>query len=340
VKTTLITGGAGFIGSNFVEKLFDLYEEERIVVLDAMTYAANLANIPERIQKSPRFRFILGDIRDEKIVSEAVAYADQVIHFAAESHVTRSLADDKPFFETDVMGTQTIAAAVSRNSWIKKFVHISTSEVYGTAVQAPMTEDHPLNPCTPYAAAKAGADRLVYAYRETYKIPTVIIRPFNNYGPKQHLEKVVPRFITSALMDEPLLVHGDGLMTRDWIFVEDTCEAILRAATSEAAIGQVFNVGTGVDVSVLEIAEQILDLTGKPRSLIRHIEARPGQVDRHIAATKKAEVFLSWAAQVNLAKGLQRTVEWYKANPTWWETSRSLAPRDITDEKRKLSGSY
>lgn len=340
MKTTLITGGAGFIGSNFVERFFDCFPEERIVVLDAMTYAANLANIPDRIRKDSRFRFILGNICDEKVVGEAVAYADQVIHFAAESHVTRSLADDRPFFETDVMGTHTIAAAVSRNNWIKKFVHISTSEVYGTAVEAPMSENHPLNPCTPYAAAKAGADRLVYAYRETYKIPTVIIRPFNNYGPKQHLEKVIPRFITSALVNEPLLVHGDGRMSRDWIFVEDTCDAVLRAITKDAAIGEVFNVGTGIDFSVMEIAERILELTGKPQSLIQHVEARPGQVDRHIALTTKAATILDWRAQVDLDRGLRRTVEWYKDNPTWWEASRAMAPRNITDPNRKLTGSF
>jgi dTDP-glucose 4,6-dehydratase len=339
--TTLVTGGAGFIGSNFVELLWDMCPDEKIIVLDVFTYAANPDNIPDLIKRDPRFRLVRGNIRDAKVVGELVKEADQVVHFAAESHVTRSIADDVPFFETDVLGTQTIAAAISRNrDRVKKFVHISTSEVYGTAVEDPMSETHPLNPCTPYAAAKAGADRLVYAYRETYGIPTVIIRPFNNYGPKQHLEKVVPRFITSALLGEPLLVHGDGQMTRDWIFVEDTCEAVLRALEEPLALGEVINVGTGLDVSVQTIAEQILELCGQPRSLIEHVSPRPGQVDRHIASTKKAWSLLDWVAEVKLNDGLRRTVDWYKANTAWWARQRNVAQISITDGERRLTGSY
>jgi dTDP-glucose 4,6-dehydratase len=257
--------------------------------------------------------------------------------------VTRSIADDKPFFETDVMGTQTIAAAISRNlSHIQRYVHISTSEVYGTAVRDPMDEEHPLNPCTPYAAAKAGADRLVYAYRETYGIPTVIIRPFNNYGPKQHLEKVVPRFITSALLDEPLCIHGDGNMTRDWIFVSDTCEAVLRALNFSVT-GQVFNVGTGIDTSVNTIADMILEFAGKTRSLIRHTPPRPGQVDRHISSTDKTRNLLDWSAKTRLAEGLEATVRWYADNRSWWQHHNHLSANgsiNITDETRGLEGSF
>jgi dTDP-glucose 4,6-dehydratase len=337
MKTTLVTGGAGFIGSNFIEQHWLKFD--RVVVLDAMTYAARAENIPAHIRESSNFQFVQGDIRDIKLVDELVAAASRVVHFAAESHVTRSIADDRPFFDVDVMGTQAIAAAVSRNPRIEQFVHISTSEVYGTAAYAPMDEDHPLNPCTPYAAAKAGADRLVYAYRETYKIPTIIIRPFNNYGPKQHLEKVVPRFITAAICDEPLLVHGDGKMTRDWIFVEDTCRAILAAVFSESA-GEVINVGTGIDTSVLTIAEMILDILGKPVALIEHIAPRPGQVDRHIASTAKAKRLLNWEAEIRLYDGLRRTVAWYKENRAWWEAGRAGAAVSVTDSDRRLVGSF
>jgi len=338
-NTTLITGGAGFIGSNFVELLFDRCPNDKIIVLDAFTYAAHPDNISDRIKSSDRFKLVRGDIRDPKIGS-LIAQADRVVHFAAESHVTRSIANDTPFFETDVLGTQNIASAVSRNlNRITKFVHISTSEVYGTAIRAPMDEDHPLNPCTPYAAAKAGADRLVYAYRVTYGIPTVIIRPFNNYGPKQHLEKVVPRFITSALLGDPLTVHGDGLMTRDWVFVTDTCEAVFSALTSPAAADEVINVGTGRDEPILKIAELILKFSGS-RSGIEHVAPRPGQVDRHIASTEKARRLLNWSARMSLEEGLRHAVEWYKANPKWWMRQRNIAQISVTDPERRLLGSF
>jgi dTDP-glucose 4,6-dehydratase len=340
---TLVTGGAGFIGSNFVELLFDRTpSDHRITVLDVFTYAANPANIPSRIQNSPRFKLVRGDIRDPEVVNRLISDVDRVAHFAAESHVTRSIADDRPFFETDVMGTQTIAAAISRSlGHIKKFLHISTSEVYGTAARAPMDEEHPLNPCTPYAAAKAGADRLVYAYRETYQIPTVIIRPFNNYGPKQHLEKVVPRFITSALLDKPMTVHGDGKMTRDWIFVKDTCEGVFRALFSDVTTGEVINLGTGIDTSVMTIAEMILDVLGKPKDLIRHVEARPGQVDRHISnVDKSARLLDGWKTEVRLYEGLRSTIEWYKTNRSWWLDQVETAQISVTDASRKLSGSF
>src|SRR5579872_1718040 len=257
MKTTLVTGGAGFIGSHFVEMLHDRYPDDAVVVLDVFTYAASPDNISERIRESKRFELVRGDIRNEDLVEGIVSRVDRVVHFAAESHVARSIGTDRPFFETDVMGTQVVAAAVSRHP-VSRFVHISTSEVYGTAARVPMDEDHPLEPCTPYAAAKAGADRLIYAYEKTYGIPTVIIRPFNNYGPRQHVEKVIPRFITQAILGEDITIHGDGGMTRDWLYVTDTCEEILQALMRPGIDGQVINVGTGSDVSISEIGRRIL----------------------------------------------------------------------------------
>lgn len=343
MTTTLITGGAGFIGSNFVEAFFDSYPLDNVIVLDAFTYAARDENIPDRILLSPRFSLVRGNICDAQIVNPLIAKSDQVVHFAAESHVTRSIADDRPFFQTDVMGTQTIAAAISRNlSKVNRFIHISTSEVYGTARKVPMDEDHPLYPCTPYAAAKAGADRLVHAYWETYGINSTIFRPFNQYGPKQHLEKVVPRFITSAILGKPLTVHGDGKMTRDWVFVKDTCKAILRAMSAHPldVDGEVFNIGTGIDVSVQTIAEMILDLTNKPLSLINHVDERPGQVDRHISSTAKASKMLGWEAETRLLEGLRQTVKWYQENRRWWEGRLDDASIEVTDSGRQLSGRY
>jgi dTDP-glucose 4,6-dehydratase len=220
-------------------------------------------------------------------------------------------------------------------------VHISTSEVYGTAVEAPMSEDHPLNPCTPYASAKAGADRLVYSYRTTYNIPTVILRPFNQYGPRQHIEKVIPRFITQALLGEPLTVHGDGLMTRDWIFVEDTCEAVYRALMLPDIDGNVINVGTGVDTSIMDIANMVLDATGRSRSDIKHVSQRPGQVDRHISSTEPARKLLSgWEASTILSHGIESTARWYASNRSWWERLLGSETVDVTDYRRRLSGSY
>jgi dTDP-glucose 4,6-dehydratase len=344
MRKILVTGGAGFIGSNFVEKVFDRHPDDEIVVLDVFTYASNPENIPERIAKSKRFSLVRGNIRDPEVVNALVSKVDAVVHFAAESHVTRSIADDTVFFETDVMGTHTIANAVAKNrSRIEKFVHISTSEVYGTAESAPMTEDHPLNPCTPYAAAKAGADRLVYAYRICHDIPLVLIRPFNNYGPKQHLEKVVPRFITQAICDEPLRVHGNGLMTRDWIYVEDTCDAVLSALNGgvvgdKRLCGQTINLGTGTDTSINDIAEAVVDFLGKPRHLIEHVEARPGQVDRHISSTTKSWELLGWKPKTTLFGGLPRTIRWYQENRAWWEKQRQASEVTVAHRKTgKLS---
>ena len=213
------------------------------------------------------------------------------MHFAAETHVTRSIFDNYHFFETDVLGTQVISNAVLRCAdRIERFIHISTSEVYGTAESPLMDEEHPLKPLSPYASAKAGADRLVYSYWATYQLPAVIVRPFNNFGPRQHLEKAVPRFITSCLLDEPLRLHGQGVAQRDWIYVVDTCEAIDRIvhAPRERVVGEVINIGTDVSMSVADVAHHVVRQMGKPESLITYVGDRPGQVFRHTADASKA----------------------------------------------------
>ena len=255
---------------------------------------------------------------------------DSVLHFAAETHVARSIYDDRRFFETDVLGTQSIANAVLKNrEKIERFIHISTSEVYGTAMVNPMDEDHPLNPMTPYAAAKAGADRLVYSYWRTHDLPVVILRPFNQYGPYQHLEKVIPRFITSALLDEPLTVHGTGEARRDWLYVEDTCERIDLVLHAEDAKvrGKVFNLGSGFDLDILTIAKMILGILGKPESLIHFMGDRPGQVQHHISSTTKAERVLGVRPGRTFETGLEQTIQWYADHREWWE--RLLPMRQV-----------
>lgn len=320
MKTLLITGGAGFIGSNFVRYLFNTHPEYRIIVLDALTYAGNPDNIPDDIKSSPRFEFWYGNVNNAGLVARLVNESDAVVHFAAESHVARSIFDDRIFFETDVLGTQTVCSAILDSKRVERFIHISTSEVYGTAATNPMTEDHPLNPMTPYASAKAGADRLVYSYWATYDLPAVIVRPFNQYGPNQHLEKVIPRFITSALLDEPLTVHGDGSSRRDWVYVEDTCAALDRLLHTDIdkIRGQVVNLGTGLSLDVLTIAERILSLMDKPQSLVSYIGERPGQVQHHISSTDKIKELTGWEATTNFEDGLRKTIDWYRANETWW----------------------
>jgi dTDP-glucose 4,6-dehydratase len=316
----LVSGGAGFIGSNFVRYAMERHSTWRVCVLDALTYAGNLDNLPAQFRDDPRFRFVHGNIRNSALVEELVAEADVVVHLAAETHVPRSLHDNVVFVETDILGTQVMLNAALKSP-VERFVHVSTSEVYGTAVQAPMTEEHPLNPTTPYAGAKAGADRLVHAYHATYGLPSVIVRPFNTYGPYQHLEKAVPRFITAALTDSPLIVHGDGSNTRDWGYVEDLCEGLDRVigAPLAAVAGQVVNFGTGVDIAVRQVAEMVLERLGKPRSLITASEDRPGQVQRHIAGTDRAHRILGWQARVPFAEGLGETIAWYASHRRWWE---------------------
>lgn len=341
MKTILITGGAGFIGSNFVRYLYNKYADYRLIVLDALTYAGSVQNLPEGGFDSDRFEFWYGNVMNADLVDALVAKSDIVFHFAAESHVTRSIFDNRLFFETDVLGTQVVSNAVLRNrDRLELFVHISTSEVYGTAIGDAMDEEHPLNPMSPYAAAKCGADRLVYSYWKTYNIPAVIIRPFNNFGPYQHLEKVVPRFITSAILGEPMTVHGDGSARRDFLFVDDHCEALDRVlhAEKQQVVGQVINLGTKRDISVLEIAETVKSIMSGATCNIEFIGNRPGQVFRHTCDASKAAHLLSWEATTSFEAGMKETVDWYVANRSWWEPQRWMRhiPIVTADGKREL----
>ena len=317
-KRVLVTGGAGFIAANFIHHLLRATPHE-VVSLDALTYAGNPSNLRD-VMAHERLSFVHGDIRDAGLVAEVVSQVDVIVNAAAESHVEKSIEEGaSEFVTTNVAGTQILLDAIRRTP-VERFILISSSEVYGTAEYAPMDEEHPLNPRSPYAATKAGADRLAYSYFVTYGLPIVIVRPFNNYGPRQHPEKVVPRFVTQALQDLPLTIHGDGHATRDWLYVDDTAEAIeaIIAAELDDVAGEVLNVATGVDISVNEIADAVLDALGKPRTQRTNVPERLGQVDRHIGSTEKAERLTGWKARTSFERGLELTIAWYRENEAWW----------------------
>lgn len=329
-KTILVTGGAGFIGSNFVRAHRRKHSNDRILVLDLLTYAGSVENIPQQDLENGAIEFHYGDIRNASLVDSLVARSDLVVHFAAETHVTRSIYDNYHFFETDVLGTQVLANSVIQHiDRVERFVHVSTSEVYGTALSEKMSEAHPLLPLSPYASAKVGADRLVYSYWATYRLPVVILRPFNNYGPRQHLEKAIARFVTSCLLNEPIRIHGDGLAQRDWTYVDDTCEAIGRVldADIDTVVGEVFNIGSGKSVSIVDVAKSVIRETNVPDIDLEFVGDRPGQVFRHTADARKLERLLGWTSSKSFEEGLRQTIKWYQTNRVHWDNQRWM--RDI-----------
>jgi dTDP-glucose 4,6-dehydratase len=322
-KTILITGGAGFMGSNFVRHLYDRYPHYRIIVVDALTYAGSIESLPAdvNVANNGRLTFWYGNVCNANLMDTLIKQSDIVVHFAAETHVTRSIYDNLQFFQTDVIGTQTVMNAVLKNIHrVERVIHVSTSEVYGTALAPDMTEDHPLNPMSPYASAKCGADRLVYSYWSTYRLPAVIVRPFNNFGPRQHLEKLVPRLITSVLLDEPLTVHGDGSAGRDYVFVDDTSRAIelLVHAPIATVSGEVFNVASGKHREIGAIASDVARVMDTPAARIVHVGDRPGQVARHTGNSQKLRRLLGWSPEIDWETGLRRTAQWFRHNPDWW----------------------
>jgi dTDP-glucose 4,6-dehydratase len=315
----LVTGGAGFIGSNFVRMTLKHHPNDRVIVLDALTYAGNLENFSEEIWKNPNFQFFNGNIVDEKIVNELMRNVDAVVHFAAETHVDRSILEAGTFLETDVYGTYILLEA-ARNKAVKRFVHISTDEVYGEAEGKASVEGDDLRPKSPYAASKAGADRLAWSYWATYAFPVVISRCSNNYGPFQYPEKLIPLFVTNALEDKPLPVYGHGKNTRDWIYVDDHCSAIdtLLRADGDKVNGEVFNISSEYEKSVLQITDIILKALGKPASLIKHVDDRPGHVTRHAVNPAKIKAKLGWEPKFGFEETIERTIEWYRLNEAWW----------------------
>lgn len=325
MKNILVTGGAGFIGSNFVHYMLDQHPEYNIIVFDALTYAGNLSNFTKEDWDNPRFFFRKGNIKDRKTVEENIQEAGVVIHFAAQTHVDNSILWCDEFIDTNIKGTQILLDTCVKYP-VERFIYISSSEVYGTAESVPMSEEHHLKPQSPYAGTKAGADRLSYAYFLTYGLPIIILRPFNNYGSNQHTEKLIPCFVTRALEDKPLPLHGEGSATRDWIHTQDACRAFDRAieVDLDKVVGEVINIGSGVDTSVAKITKQILKHLNKPESLIEPQPDRLGQVRWHISSTEKAKKLLDWEAKIPFEEGLEMTVQWYIENSDWWSNLSSF----------------
>ena len=311
----LVTGGAGFIGSNFVHRLLARFPHAHVVVLDALTYAGrreNLEGLP-----AASLTFVLGDIRDPEAVARAMAGCDVVLNFAAESHVDRSIETPGEFIQTDVYGVFVLCEE-ARRAGVKRFVQVSTDEVYGEVLEGHSTEDWPLNPRSPYAASKAGGDRLAYAYWCTYGLPVVVTRCSNNYGPRQYPEKLVPLFVTNAIDDLPLPVYGTGLNRRDWLHVDDHCDALLALLEHPGVEGETFNIGAQHELDVLTITDTLLALLGKPKTLVQHVEDRPGHDRRYSVDSSKLTRVTGWKPKISFADGIRQTVDWFRANESWW----------------------
>ena len=310
-----VTGGAGFIGSNFIRYILGNGYNFSVVNYDKLTYAGNLANL-ELVARNPNYQFVKGDICDAAAVKAAMYGCDAVIHFAAESHVDRSIYEPAPVIQTNVTGTF-ILLEVARKLSVSRFVHVSTDEVYGDIPEGAFADENsPLQPSSPYSASKAASDLLVRSYVRTYKFPAVITRSSNNYGPYQFPEKFVPLMITNALCNKTLPVYGDGRQQRDWLHVEDNCRAIL-AVLEKGRIGEVYNIG-GLDLEQnLSMVRRILQLVGKPERLLSYVQDRPGHDRRYALNCKKLQTELDWRPAISLEDGLRRTIEWYKKNGKW-----------------------
>jgi len=320
----LVTGGCGFIGSNFIRHLLRQAEAYHVVNLDALTYAGNPANL-EDLQGDPRYTFVQGDICDRPLVSQLMADGvEAVVHLAAESHVDRSILDAAAFVRTNVLGTQTLLDA-ARQAGVRRFVHVSTDEVYGALGETGhFTEDSPLAPNSPYAASKAASDLLVRAYVQTYGLPAVITRSSNNYGPYQFPEKVMPLFITNAMEGRELPVYGDGQHVRDWLFVEDNCEG-LRRVLHAGRVGEIYNIGGGQECTNLALARLIVQAVGASERLITFVTDRPAHDRRYALRCDKMAAELGWRPRVTLAQGVAQTVAWYRAHESWWRALKGQA---------------
>jgi dTDP-glucose 4,6-dehydratase len=325
-KRLLVTGGAGFIGSNFVNYVVEHYPECSINVYDKLTYAGNINNLAECFldARKSQYTFTEACVMNRDKMCEAIINSDIIIHFACESHVSNSLAQADEFINTNVFGTMVLCEEVAKYP-VEKFLLISSSEVYGTAVAKPMDEQHPLNPASPYAASKAGQDRVAFSYYYGFDIPVTIIRPFNQYGPCQHIEKAIPMFITNLLQNKKISIHNNGMQTRDWLYVDDLCLALDKVihCDNEDVIGETINIGSGKETSVINITTKICELLGKDvDEFVEFGMNRKGQVMSHISSTTKAKKLLNWEPVVDIDEGLERTVEWYRNNESWWRSLR------------------
>ncbi len=321
----LVTGGAGFIGSNFARHVLETHPEDEVVVLDKLTYAGRMETIQELLGGG-RCRFVQGDIADEEAVREALESCDAIVNFAAESHVDRSIEEPGHFIQTDVYGTYVLLEA-ARSGGIERYVQISTDEVYGSIEEGSFTERSPLDPSSPYSASKAGGDLLVSAYRHTYGMDAIVCRASNNYGPFQYPEKLIPLCVLNALHGDPLPVYGDGMQVRNWLYVTDHCAAIDTVLRSGVA-GETYNIGGPDELPNIDVVRTIIELTGADESLIQYVKDRPGHDRRYSLSSDKTAAELGWKARVSFSEGIAATVDWYRKNGWWWEPIRSGDYRD------------
>ncbi|MBN1154261.1 dTDP-glucose 4,6-dehydratase [candidate division KSB1 bacterium] len=318
-KRYLVTGGAGFIGSNFIRYIMAKYPDCEVVNLDKLTYAGNLDNLKD-IGKHPHYRFVHGDIADRQLVDQLMSGVDYLINFAAESHVDRSIGRPDDFIQTDIFGTFVLLESARKHS-VEKFIQISTDEVYGSIDQGSFKETDPLMPSSPYSASKAGADRLAFSYHITYKLPVIITRCSNNFGPYQYPEKLIPLFVTNILEDRKLPIYGDGQNVRDWIYVWDHCDAI-DFILAHGDLGEVYNIGGGNEKTNLEITKFMLNKLGKPDNLITYVDDRLGHDRRYSLDCSKLKR-LGWRPSNQLETALNETIDWYASNRWWWEKIKS-----------------
>ncbi|PYS96709.1 MAG: dTDP-glucose 4,6-dehydratase [Acidobacteria bacterium] len=318
----LITGGAGFIGSHYAHHALARHPEWQVTVLDKLTYAGNPDNLKD-LEGHARYRFLRGDVASREDVALAMeGGADIVLNFAAETHVDRSIGDPEGFIRTDIYGAYALLEA-ARSRGVKRFLQISTDEVYGSVPQGASREEDALMPSNPYAASKAAADRLAYSYHATYGLPVLITRASNNFGPNQYPEKLIPLFVTNALDDQALPLYGDGLNVRDWLFVGDHCEA-LDVVLERGTPGQVYNVGGGNERRNIDISRAILERLGKPPGLVRSVSDRPGHDRRYALDCRKLRL-LGWSPRTPFDEGLEETIAWYADHRDWWEKIKSGA---------------
>jgi dTDP-glucose 4,6-dehydratase len=323
VVNVLVTGGAGFIGSNFVRYVLAAHEDWRVTTLDKLTYAGRRENLHD-VMDSPRHIFVHGDIADAPVSGPLVEQSDIVVHFAAETHVDRSIMAAGDFIRTDVEGTWVLLEAARRAAHLRRFIQISTDEVYGSVTVGASRETDELKPRNPYAASKAGADRLAYSYWATYGLPVIITRASNNYGPYQFPEKVIPLFVTNAIGDIPVPLYGDGKNVRDWLHVDDHCRAI-DLLIEHGVNGEVYNIGGGNEVMNVDLTHRILASLGKPLSLIKPVVDRPGHDRRYCLDTTKLHS-LGWTPREPFEDGLRRTIDWYRGNQWWWRPIKEQDP--------------
>ena len=316
IKNILVTGGAGFIGSNFISYILKINPKINITNLDKLTYAGNLENL-RNVENNPRYTFVKGDICNTKLVDTLVKKCDAIINFAAETHVDRSILEAGSFINTDVFGTYTLLEAAKKYK-IKKYIQISTDEVYGSIERGSFTESSTLSPNSPYSSAKASGDLLARSYFTTFDLPVIITRASNNYGPYQYPEKLIPLFVTNAIENKSLPLYGDGKNVRDWLFVQDHCSAVYTVLL-KGVPGEIYNIGGGNEVTNIQITKEILKILCKPETLITKVKDRPGHDRRYSVNCSKIKKELGWKPQADFNKAINETVQWYITNQQWWK---------------------